>query len=857
MNKKVGILFFILVLNLVTIAQSVISGKVIDSETSMLIEGVNVFSNQNLSGTITNHNGEFHLDTNRDTLTLTFSIIGYTVKSVAVNIDNTPYDLGIIKLHKTPYSLSEITIKGGLTSSNNNPVSISEISSKTISQELGTRPLPMVMQSTPGIFGIRNGGGSGDARLSIRGFQQEDLSLLLNGIPVSSEENGLVYWSNWLGLSYAASEIQIQKGTGLSNSSVYSIGGSVNFITKNSEKPQSTIINTGVTSYGNYNASITLNSGLLKNRWNTTTMFSFETGSGYVDATKVKSFAYFFSAHKKLNDKQNITINLIGAPQRHNQRTLKLTNEEVEKYGIKYNKDWGGFEGEQKNASVNFYHNPFISFNHDYNINESNALSTSIYIQGGYGGGQWSESFNYASSIFSYRDNAGQIDWETIYSNNANNTEEYTLANGETVSGYSTNVQTNYFSSHIKAGIISDYEHVINKNLRIITGIHYKFFNSHVREKIDHLLGGEFFIEDYSWSLAGVAGRNQIKTVGDIIRTDNSSVINYASVYSKLIYNTSRINAFFSVKGNNSWYQRIDRFNYIENTKSEIVSLTGFNLRTGASFKISEHSNIFINASYISRTPYFKFIFGNYTNVIVQNLENEKIASTEVGYNITRKTISAKASIYYTERHNVSMLTNEHIQLEDNNMTRAMINGLNAVNMGIEAEVETRINSWFNIGVMASLGDFKWKNNVKATLLNDNNVVVDTVQVMVKDIYIGGTAQQQLGLFGNIKIMNHFNFKGEYLYFNKLYADFDPTTRSDPTDMSQPFQIPDYGILNIYLNIPFKIKDTFAQFQINGYNVLNSKHIVVGEDGENHDLASFKGFWSFGTNISCSLSILL
>ena len=857
MKKDLGLLVLFIALNLAATSQVLISGKVTDTDTGKPVVAVNVFNPQSSSGTVTNYFGEFVIKMAKTDSVLVFSTIGYSVKTLKMNPSIDLEKPLLVSISEKPYSLSEITIRGGVTSNRNNPVSVSQVDSKVITEELGDRPLPLVMQSRPGVFSVRNGGGSGDARMTIRGFQQEDLMLMLNGIPVSSEENGLVYWSNWLGLSYAASEIQIQKGVGLSNSSVYNIGGSINYITKKPVIQQSTILNIGVTSYGNYNVSLTLNSGLMKNGWSTTAMFSYETGSGYVDATKVKAMAYFVSAQKKINEKQSITINLIGAPQRHNQRTLMLTNEEIEKYGIKYNKDWGGFEGQQKSASVNFYHNPFLSVNHDYSINEENSLSTSLYVQGGYGGGQWSESFNYAPSIFSCRDDAGQIDWYSIYSNNANNTEEYTLDNGDTVTGYSINVQTNYFASHIKAGIMSDYEHVFNDNLRLITGIHYKYFNSCVQEKIDNLLGGDFYIENYAWSLAGVAGRDQVKRVGDIINTDNGSIINYASLYSRLLYNKSRLNMVLLAGVNNNWYQRIDRYNYIAKTKSEVVSLAGYNMRAGVSYNISENNSIFVNGAYISRTPYFKFVFGNYNNNVVRDVENENIASAEAGYKFFGKAIEAITSVYYTERQNVSMLTNEHIQLEDNTMTRAMINGLNSVNLGFEAEIKANLNSWLNLGGMVSIGDYKWKNNVEATLLNDNNVVIDTVNVFVKDIYLGGTAQQQFGVYYEFEIFGSVNLKAEYLYFGKMYANFDPTSRSNPNDLSQPYQIPDYGVLNMYLNIPFKLRETSAQFQLNGYNVLNRQFIVTGEDGTDHTIDTFKGFWSFGTNLFCSLVFIL
>jgi hypothetical protein len=605
-----------------------------------------------------------------------------------------------------------------------------------------------------------------------------------------------------------------------------------------------------MSSYGNLNTSIALNSGELSNGWSTSLMFSFGRGPGYVDATYVESWSYFFTAQKKINEKHNITITLMGAPQSHDQRTLKLSNNDVNLNGLKFNKDWGAFNGEKKNASQNFYHKPFLSVNHDFKISKKSTLSNSAYFSVGEGGGRWSESFNYSPSIFSFRDNAGQIDWNSIYENNATHQGTYTLENGETVEGYSVNVQTNFLASHIQTGLMTNFEHKFNENLSFQSGLHYRYFNSYVREEIDDLMGGNFFIEDYGWSLAGVAGRNQIKTVGDIIRVDNNTIINFANAYAQLVYNSNKVNTFVSANVNNNWYQRDDRFNYIENTKSEVVSKSGFDVRAGFLFKANEKNKFFVNAAYISRAPYFKYVFGNFTNVIVRDLKNENVQTIELGYNSHWKFISTKISAYLTSRNNVSMLSNEYVQLENNSSSRAMINGLNSSHKGIELELLLNVNRNLRLGGWLSVGEFKWQNNVSAKLFNDNNIVVDTVNVFAKGLFIGGTAQQQFSLFADFTVLRTIFVKTEYLHFSNLYSNFDPTSRNIPNDFSQPFQLPSYGIVNIYLGIPFSIGNHYAKFQLNTYNLFNKTYIVNGEDGTNHDLESFKGFWSMGRNLS-------
>jgi len=855
MNKMAKLMIVLIILSSSTIAfsQCIISGKILNQETLRPIRNVNIRLNAESEGSITTPDGTFKFETNTPKVHLHFTSIGYKSKDLFVNSTKASVDLGIIYLQPTPYSLDEISINAGLSENSSLPVSISTISSKEIETKLGNRPLPLIFQTIPGVYSTRNGGGSGDAKLSIRGFKQEDVSILLNGIPINGEENGLIYWSNWLGLSTVAAEIQIQKGPGLTNAAISAIGGSVNIVTKNVKKQKSSSVAFEVSSYGNFTASIAINSGELNNGWNTSAMFSYGTGSGYVDATFVKSFAYFLTAQKQLSKKHKITITLLGAPQSHGQQTIKLSNDEITKYGIKYNKDWGSYNGKTKNASVNFYHKPFLNIIDELKLNDKNTLSTSIYLSAGYGGGQWSESFNYAPSIFTYRNFSGQINWNKIYENNATHDGTYILENEDTVSGYSLNVQTNYLASHVQAGVMTNYEHIINNKLKLVAGIHYRYFNSYLREEIDDLLGGDFFIEDYSWSLAGVANRNQIKTVGDIIRVDNNSIINFANTYLQLVYENHKITSFISANINNNWYKRIDRFNYISNTSSNTILKQGWDLRAGFSFNINEFQSLYINASTISRVPFFKYVFGNYTNVVVRNLKNENINTVELGYKLYKGIITADVNIFSTYRKNVSTLSNEYVQLEDNTQTRAMIVGLNALHSGIEMEVMLKLNHNTKIGGMMMIGDYKWQNNVTARLFNDNNIAVDTIDVYAKGLNIGGTAQQQYGVFANFAIMKIFFLKFEYLHFADIYSDFNATNRNNPVDISQPFQLPAYGTLNTYLDIPFSIDKYYGRIQIAGYNLLKSNYIVTGEDGTEHNLETFRGFWAFGRNLTFSL----
>jgi len=837
-------------------AQYVVTGKVVDSESGQALPNVQIVVEGSSSGGITDDKGVFRIEPDVRKGMLQFAFVGYQTTMLSFSFKTESFiDLGLVQLSHRVVALDEVTISAGLADRTTDPVSVTEISSKTIRRQLNDKPLPLLFNTISGVYSTTSGGGSGDAVMSIRGFKQENVGLLLNGVPVNGVENGLVYWSNWQGLTDASASIQIQKGPGVANMAANAVGGSVNIITYNANKPQGGNIAYQVTSYGNQKISLALNSGKRPNGWSLSFLGSHENGPGYVDATFVKSWGYYFSATKRFSKTSKLNITLMGSPQQHGQRTLKLSVQEVKLHGYRYNKDWGGYEGSMRNASQNFYHKPFLSVNHYLTFDDTKKWANSFYVSYGSGGGLWSESFNYAPSIFSYRSPSGQLDWEAVYNNNANHGGSYVLANGDTVSGYSMNVQTKFLASHMVAGWLSTYEQKLGRGFKLVAGLHYRYFNSFLREEVSDLLGGKFFIEDYGWAVDGVAGRDQIKMPGDIIRVNNNSVIHFMSAYAQLLYDSKHWNGYVSLNQNNNVYRRIDRFNYIENQKSEPVYKPGFDIRAGLANLFSDRHKIYMNAAWLSRAPYFKYVFGNFTNVPVTHLKNETVATVEFGYQFHHNGWYVTVDGYYTGWNNVSMLSNEYIQLEDNTQTRAMVNGLNAVHKGVETTIGYRWKNRVDFNFFGSLGNYQWQNDVEATLFNDSNVAVDTVFVYASGLRVGGTAQQQMGGSVNFSIFSFFNLKAEWIWFGKLYADFDPVNRNNPADRLQPYQFPSYNLLNMYVNFPFLVAQKQADLDLSLNNVLNNNFITLGQDGLDHSLNTFRGFWSEGLTVSARLSL--
>ncbi len=842
--KKFRLVIVALGFPLMLFAQTKISGKLIDAVDGQPLPLVAIQFDGGQKSGISDPQGNFTLDIAQFPETLKFSLLGY--KPLSYLLESKPDSLLTLKMSAQNIDLEEISIMADYASERFTPVSFTTIKAETIRTQLGDKPFPEIFKRSPSVYAARDGGGSGDATLSIRGFKQENIAVLLNGVPINGAENGLVYWNNWLGLTEATASIQVQRGIGASKVALNSVGGTVNILTQQNGQQEGGFVSLSTTDYGNRKFTFAYQTGKLKNDWSVSLLASRVEGPGYVDATYVDGWAYFLTVSKNFGHNQRLVFSALGGPEKHGQRNLKLSQQEIDLRGYRFNKDWGSYNGEIKNASENFYFKPHFSLTHFWNINEANYLSTSVYFSPGWGGGKWSDSFNYGQGVFDFRNPSGQIDWEAIYNRNNSNTETYTLSDGSTVSGFSSLVQTNFLASHIWAGALSSLETKLGQHSKIIAGIHYRYFISSLKQTVGDLLGGQFYIDDYSWSAAGIAGRNEIKLPGDDIRINNGALLHQTSLFAQFEQSVGDINLFAGGTLTQNMMQRHDVYNYPNNKWSPQVHITGFDFKAGLNYNIQKNQQLYINGGVFSKAPYYKFAFGNFTNTPVQKVEREKVNTIEAGYALRFEKLNLSANAYYTLWKDVSFLSNEYIQLENNQQTRAMVKGLEALHKGIEVTLSNRFADWLTVGFVLSAGDWRWQNNVEATLFDDRDIAVDTVKVFANGLKVGGQPQLQTNVFAELLVLKTFRLGMDYTYYDLHYADFDPAGRQNPDDRTQSYRIPGSGEFDIHLEFSPRIKSARLTVFGNCSNVFDKHRILKGEDGINHDLASFNGFWSFG-----------
>ena len=208
-------------------AQSVV-GIVTDANEEPLV-GANVVVEGTDLGSVSDNAGAYLITVESGTYTITASFIGYSSLSqeVVVGEENVGADFELSAEALTMSALEVLASRAD----EKTPVAYTTVDKADLEFRLGSQDVPMALNMTPSVYATQQGGGAGDARINVRGFNQRNVAVMINGVPQNDMENGWVYWSNWDGVADAAQSIQMQRGLSAVNLATPSIGGTINIIT--------------------------------------------------------------------------------------------------------------------------------------------------------------------------------------------------------------------------------------------------------------------------------------------------------------------------------------------------------------------------------------------------------------------------------------------------------------------------------------------------------------------------------------------------------------------------------------------------------------------------------------------------
>jgi iron complex outermembrane receptor protein len=830
----------VLLCTTVAFSQSTVKGKVMDSDMNAPLPGANVVEKGTTNGTTTDFDGNFTLTTKSNSGVIVITYVGFGSKSIAFNGNQ---DLGTIKL-LSDNTLDEVVIIGSgvidLAEGRQTPIAVSTIKAKEIQEKIGTSDITATLVNTPSVYVAGQAGGFGDSRIAVRGFGQDNTAFLLNGQPINGMEDGLMYWSNWSGMADIANAIQIQRGLGSSKLAISSVGGTVNFVTKATDKRQGGFLQTGIANDDYFKTTLGYSTGMLDNGWGVTAMLTHWQGDGYNDGTFGQGQNYFVSVGYKANDNHNFNFLITGAPQWHDQNFTKSISDYLAN-GRRFNNNWGTYKGGYMTERRNFYHKPVANLNWDWNINDNSSLSTVLYASWGRGGG----TGNYGRSSARIRSANGQIDFDAIAQNNSN----VPGGDGNFGNGTAYLIRSS-MNLHSWYGLVSNFETKLSEKVTLNAGADLRtYYGTHFRQ-VENFLGLN------SWTESRRLRDNTHQTTGsDVFNTvtesfaanpwtatfntmaedqridyDNSERISYGGLFAQLEYATDNLTAFFQGAVSSQSHQRFDRYDYLPQFEdSEKVNNTGYNVKAGAAYLINDDNKFYVNAGYYSRQPYHDNIYLNFTNEINPLTQNEKILGLEAGYSFKSQYFTANLNAYRTSWKD-RVTTNSRILSSDQVIGGTTVlagtqvfttnEGVEQLHTGLELDVVAKPFEGFDVKGFVSVGNWEYKGDVFTTQRDEDRNVLERVGEDVDGGKVGDAAQFTAGAGFVYRVCETFSFDADWRTYDKLYSNV--SARKENLELPA-YDLVDFGMS--YKMLLGKDKSNSLNFRVNINNLFDEVYL--------------------------------
>lgn len=897
MKQFLAVLFAVLLTASAAYAQKTrIYGVVKDASSAEPLISANVVYGQGL-GVVTDLDGKFSLDIANGDYTLSITYIGYEAITKQVKANGGQLELNFSLKTVT---LNEVTVVSDMAIDRETPVAFSNIEPAKIKEELSSQPIPMLLNSTPGVYATQQGGGAGDARVTIRGFSQRNISVQIDGVPMNDMETGRVYWSNWFGLDGVTQKIQVQRGLGASKLSIPAVGGSLNILTAGITSKRSTEIGLTVGNNGKIRTNVSYNSGRLKDGWGVTAAFAYDRQDGWVDATWASRFFYFVKLQKQIGN-HTLSVSGMGAPTERGERRWQqqihmfdrayaekvgvdlnhvsvTSNPLPGNYGLRYNSQWGNIirnrynpnaMSELQSTAVNFYHKPIFSLKHFW-AKDKWAVSNIIYGSFGKGGGT---QLRGNTGLF---DSQGQFDLTGLYQENITGTIFVppfdTAAVNDTSQYKSTNFLLANINNHYWYGLLSTINHEFNKSWNLAVGIDFRsFWVEHYSTPYD-LLGGDYAVINVPGAepFELFDGGDQVNRPGDVVGYRANTNVYTAGVFAQLEYKSDKLSGFISLSGANNAYVRSDQMRrrdliladttyrealtindtivrngqvYTHESEEARIATTdwihfqGGTAKLGLNYNINSHMNVFFNSGVFFRPPTISDVYVGNTFDFADGVGTEISWGVELGYSVKFPRWAANLNLYRTTWENRIVKTTVSI---GGTPTRISLPNLGSVHQGIEVDAVYKTPWFFDLEGLVSVGDWRWKGVSYAYHYEaGSNVPSDIDTVDVDGVHIGDAAQFQIAGSIKIKPVKGVYIKGQITYFDKYYSNFQPITLQNANGGRESWKIPAYYLLDVHAGWTIKLKKMDISLRASVLNVLNKTYI---SDASNNAVSGSQTF---------------
>jgi hypothetical protein len=634
----------------------------------------------------------------------------------------------------------------------------------------------------------------------------------------------------------------------------------------------------------------THSTGILEGGWSMTFSGSRRSGlEGFNEGTTYNAYSLFASVEKKINEKHSINFTSIFTPNRRG-KSSPNTQEAFDLKGIAYNDYWGYLNGRKTNSRIKEVEEPILMLNHYWDISDNTSLQTNIGYQFGKignsridfnGGANPSPTYyKYLPSFFERNDdlvgayeardrfqNDGQLDWNRIIDANVTNAS---------VGLNNAYVLYEDVNDDKQLSINTILNSAVNDNITLNAKLEYRRLRSNSFAEVIDLLGGNGYLDINPFADTPDKKQNNLLNpdrlvgVGDQFRYNFNLNSDVVGAFTQAQFKYNKVDFYGAFNISKTTHQREGLYQngrFVNNSLglSEKLDFTNYGLKAGLTYKITGRHLIDVNAAYMTQAPTIRNSFSNSreNNATVENLQSEKVLTTDLSYIVRSPIITSRLTAYYTnvsDATEISFYFADGVGGDNTAFVQEVLSGIERQHVGLELGIEAQVTPTIKLKGAASIGQFTYANNPDLYLTSDVADVGGFDSDFRSKDYVANLKNYKLASGPQNAYSVGFEYRDpDYWwvgattnFFTNTYIDVAPLNRSanfyedadglpfndyDPVlakELLQQEQFDDYMVVNLIGGKSWKVGDKFISVFATVNNLLNKEYKSGGfEQGRN------------------------
>lgn len=661
------------------------------------------------------------------------------------------------------------------------------------------------------------------SRFRYRALLQKYNEIYINGAPVNDVERGQFSYSMVGGVNQMTRNVDFSLPFEGNSYSQTGLAGSNNYDFRAGSMRKGHRISIGGANR-NYTlrGMYTYNSGFNDKGWAFSANLTYRwANAGYVEGTFYNSLSYFLGVQKMLGQNHSISFSTWGNPtERASQgaatdESYWLAND---KY---YNPYWGYQNGKKRNSRVVNDFAPTALLTWDWNINRKSKLVTTLL-------GKYSiyknTKLNYNGS-----DNPSPDYWKSLPStfydvwneSNTNMRQQNNVDDWWTAVNYfrasKANRQINFdrlyeanrnmndigrdamyyiqarHNNQLYLTLSSAYSIDLTDLSKLSLGFNAGYNKGMHYQTVDDLLGAEYFHNINTYAEGNYApgsssvqydlnNPNQRLGEGDKFGYDyNINVYrgqawaNYSETLGRLHYNVSGRLGYDAM--NRDGKMRNGLFADDSYGKSKTAEFVSGGIKASANYDAGLGNVFLFGLGYEHRAPNSNvaFMAAEMNNDFVQNLRNERIFSSEIGYQFTNAWLHLNLSAYYNHLTNVTEWTCFYFD-DINSFSYNSLTGLSKNYYGLEFGSKIKLTSWLDMKLIGTMSQAKNASNAHVRYLNSTQGTYNDDVALVKNMHESGTPLTATSV-GLSYHQNNWFIDLNANYYDRIYLSYSPYYR--------------------------------------------------------------------------------